>query len=61
MNFWNAYVKMLIVEGVAALFIIISVLAVKFFFKDTYKDLSEWYKENVLVDTDISEVINSEI
>ncbi len=61
MNFWNAYVKMLIVEGVAALVIIISVLTVKFFFKDTYKNLSEWYKENVLVDIDISEVIKSEV
>ncbi len=61
MNFWDAYMKMLIVEGVAALLIIITVLTVKLCFKDTYKDLSEWYKENVLVDTDISEVINNEV
>lgn len=39
------------------LIIILSVLTVKYFFKGTYKELKEWYKNNAATDTHISEVL----
>ena len=57
MKFWDNYVKLLIIEGIIAVIIISSVLILKFGFKDTYNDFENWYKENVLTDTDIYEVV----
>ncbi len=57
MKFWDNYVKLLIIEGIIAVIIISSVLILKFGFKDIYNDFKNWYKENVLTDTDIYEVV----
>ncbi len=57
MKFWNNYIKLLITQGIIALIIILGVVVIKFGFKDVYKEFQDWYKDNVLVDTDINEVI----
>lgn len=57
MKFWDNYVKLLIIEGIIAVIIISSILILKFGFKDIYNDFKNWYKENVLTDTDIYEVV----
>lgn len=57
MKFWDNYVKLLITEGIIAVIIISSVLILKFGFKGKYNDFKNWYKENVLTDTDVYEVV----
>ena len=39
--------------------ILISVFITKFIFKDTFLSVKELYKENVSVDTDINQVLES--
>ena len=57
MKFWDNFVKLLIAQGIIVIIIILSVLALKFGFKDNYNDFKNWYRENVLTDTDVNEVI----
>lgn len=57
MKFWNNYIKLLVTQGIIAAIVILSILIIKFCFKDTYNDFKNWYKDNLLTDTDINEVI----
>ena len=57
MKFWDNYIKVLISEGIVVLIIIISVLVLKFGFKEAYKEFAKWYGEKVMTDTDVYEVI----
>lgn len=57
MKFWDCFLKALIVEGVAVLIIILTALVLRFCFVPTFEKVSDWYLQNVLVDTDINEVI----
>lgn len=57
MKFWDNYVKLLIIEGIIAVVIISSVLILKLGFKEEYNDFKNWYKENILTDTDVYEVV----
>lgn len=57
MKFWDNYVKLLIIEGIIAVIIISSVLILKLGFKEEYNDFKNWYKENILTDTDVYEVV----
>jgi hypothetical protein len=41
--------------------ILLSVLAVKYLFKDTYASLKEWYTLNICAETDINEVLDNEV
>lgn len=47
---------MLITEAIVTLIIIFSVLAVKYFFKDTFTQLAKWYGENICAETEADEV-----
>ena len=57
MKFWDNYIKLLIIQGIIALIIVSSVLILKFGFRNTYNEFKNWYKENVLSDTDVYEVV----
>ncbi|MBO5211367.1 MAG: hypothetical protein J6B80_05505 [Clostridia bacterium] len=57
MKFWDSFVKLLITQGAVALIIILSVLVLKFGFKNTYNQFVNWYKVNILTDTNVYEVI----
>ena len=39
--------------------ILLSVIAVKYFFKGTYPSLKEWYNTNICAETDVGEVIET--
>lgn len=56
----NIY-KLIIAETVCVAIMLLSIITVKYFFKSTYKSLYNWYCLNVLVDTDIEEVLGNEI
>ena len=57
----GGFFGIIITQITVTLIILLSVLAVKYFFKGTYKNLHNWYCRNVLVDTDIEEVLGNEI
>ena len=57
MKFWDNYLKLIIIQGVIAIIVILSVVVLKFGFKNTYNNFKNWYKENVLSDTDVYEVV----
>ncbi|MBQ3547295.1 MAG: hypothetical protein IJA44_02330 [Clostridia bacterium] len=57
MKFWDNYIKLLIIEGIVALIVLLSVLVLKYGFNKAYTDFKNWYKDNVLSDTDVYEVI----
>jgi hypothetical protein len=61
MNKADNLTKLVIAQTICVLIIILSVVTVKYFFKGTYKKLLSWYKEEVLVTTDINEVLSDEI
>lgn len=61
MNKTDNLARLIIAQTVCVLFIIFSVLVIKYFFKGTYKQLARWYNENICVDTDINEVLGDEI
>lgn len=61
MNKADNLTKLVIAQTICVLIIILSVVTVKYFFKGTYKKLLSWYKEEVLVTTDINEVLLDEI
>ena len=52
----DMFLNIIIVQCIAVFLIAIAVLTAKFFFKGTYKEISEWYKDNILIDTDIKQV-----
>ncbi len=61
MKFWDMYIKAIIAESIAVLFIILTVLTIKFSFKKTYKKVSDFYINDLLSDTNINEVLKGEI
>lgn len=61
MSFYEYFYKILTVQSIAVLIIIISIFTMKWFFKDFYRETEKFYRSQILVDTEISEVIPYEI
>lgn len=61
MTFFEWFYKTVIVQSVCVLIILASVIIMKYFFKGTYSQLENFYREEILSDTKISEVIPNEI
>ena len=57
----GGFFGIIITEAVVTLIIILSVLAVKYFFKGTYQSLKEWYTASICAETDLNEVLDDEI
>ncbi len=57
MKFWDCFLKSVITQSVVVLIIVLTVVVLRFGFVETFKTVKEWYQQNVLVDTDIYEVI----
>ena len=53
----EALIRIITVQFICAVIVLITVLTVKYFFKDTYSDFKRWYAKNIENDTDISEVL----
>ena len=60
MSFFEWFYKCLIVQGICVFIIVLSVLLVKFFGKNLYEDFKEIYREHLLSDTSVSEVLGDE-
>lgn len=57
----SGFFGIIITQITVTLIILLSVLAVKYFFKGTYLTLKEWYGVNICAETDINEVLDDEI
>lgn len=57
----GGFFGILITQMTVTLIILLSVLAVKYFFKSTYKELKVWYDTNICAETDINEVLDDEV
>ena len=53
--------QLIIVQSICVILVLSVVLFTKYFFKDTYNHIKTWYTQNVMVDTDINEVLSDEI
>lgn len=56
----DRFIDIVITQLVTVALILISVLVIKYFFKTTYTELKDWYKDNICVDTDIDEVLKAD-
>lgn len=61
MTFFEWFYKTVIVQSVCVLIILVSIITMKYFFKDTYKEIKNFYRQEILSDTKISEVLPNEI
>lgn len=55
----GGFLGIIITEAVVTAVILLSVIAVKYFFKGTYPSLKEWYTVNICAETDVGEVIET--
>ncbi len=60
MTFFEWFYKVVIVESVCVLLIILSLLTMKYFFKDEFERAEDFYQKNMTVDTDVYEVLSDE-
>ncbi len=61
MTFFEWFYKTVIVQSVCVLIILLSVIIMKYFFKDVFAEIKDFYREEILSDTKISEVLADEI
>ena len=57
----GGFFGIIITQMTITVIILLSVLAVKYLFKDTYASLKEWYTLNICAETDINEVLDNEV
>lgn len=53
----DTYMKISIVQAVFVLAVILSLVITKYFFKNTYTQIKQWYEQNICVSTDVNEVM----
>ena len=61
MTFFEWFYKTVIVQSVCVLMILASIVIMKYFFKGAYSQIENFYREEILSDTKISEVLGNEI
>lgn len=61
MTFFEWFYKTVIVQSICVLIILASVVIMKYFFKGAYSQIEKFYREEILSDTKISEVLQNEI
>ncbi len=56
----NMYIPICITQAVCVAVILIAVLIIKLFFEDSYQKIQKWCADNVLAETNISQVFEEE-
>lgn len=56
----NMFIPICVAQAVCIAVILIAVLIIKFFFGGSYTKLQKWYGENILDETNVSEVFEEE-
>ena len=57
----GGFFGIIITQMTVTLIILLSVITVKYFFKNTYPSLKEWSSVNICAETDINEVLENEV
>jgi hypothetical protein len=55
----SKWLHIIVTQIICVSLILISLLTANFFLKNTYKELKNWYNENICNDTNIDEVLKS--
>lgn len=61
MAFFEWFYKVAIIQSICILAILSSVLVTKYFFKNEYSALAEFYKTEILSDTSVYEVLSDAV
>lgn len=61
MTFFEWFYKAVIIESIAVLLILLSILTLKYFLKSEFKKVQVFNEKYIIVDTDVSEVLKNEI
>ncbi len=61
MTFFEWFYKAVIIESIAVLLILLSILTLKYFLKSEFKKVKVFNEKYIIVDTDVSEVLKNEI
>lgn len=61
MTFFEWFYKTVIVQSICVLIILASVLVIKYFFKGTFQKIETFYKQEIMADTKVSEVLEGEV
>ena len=61
MTFFEWFYKTAIIGSICVMLILLSVLTVKYFFKDEFAKAQAFYQKHIAVDTDINEVLTDEV
>ncbi len=56
----NMYVPICITQAVCIAVILIAALIIKFFFEGSYNKLQNWYTDNILDETNVTQVFDEE-
>lgn len=55
----NKWIGIVITQSICILIILISLILMKYFWKDTFSSVKKWYEINICNDTDVNEVLLS--
>ncbi len=61
MAFFDWFYKVLIIQTICVLVILAGVMTIKYFFKNQFLKVTEFYKENIMADTYIAEVLEDAV
>ncbi len=61
MTFFEWFYKVVIVQSICVILILLSVVTMKYLFKEEYVKIKDFYKTEILNDTDVNEVLLDEI
>ncbi len=59
LNITNGYISVMITQGICILLLIAGTVCIKYFFKETYANLKEFYNNEICSVTDTNEVMSS--
>ena len=61
MTFFEWFYKVVIVQSICVILILLSVVTMKYLFKEEYVKIKDFYQTEILNDTDVNEVLLDEI
>ena len=54
---FNCFINIIIAEFMCVSVILTAVFAIKYFFKNEYREVKTWYNQEVATNTDVNEVL----
>ena len=54
----NRFVDIIITQAICVIIILLALIVIKYFFKDTFAKIENWYNKYICADTEISEILS---